>query len=162
MALLRAPTRSMERVPDTTTRNARDEEHRIQLRDGRWLGYTESGDPAGAPVLFFHGFGTTRVICPPDNSARQLGVRMIAVDRPGLGLSTPRPGRGLLDWPPDVSEFADALGIERFAIVGWSGGGPYALACGRFLADRVTSIALVSGAAPLARRSCPSLSCAAG
>jgi len=141
----------MERVPDTTTRNARDEENRIQLRDGRWLGYSESGDPAGVPVLFFHGFGTTRVICPPDSSARQLGVRMIAVDRPGLGLSTPRPGRGLLDWPPDVTEFADALGLERFSIVGWSGGGPYALACGRFLPDRVTSIALVSGAAPLAK-----------
>jgi pimeloyl-ACP methyl ester carboxylesterase len=141
----------MERVPDTTTRNARDEDNRIQLRDGRFLGYSESGDPNGAPVLFLHGFGTTRVICPPDSAARQLGLRLIAVDRPGLGLSTPLPGRRLLDWPPDVVEFADALGLEKFSIVGWSGGGPYALACGRVLSDRVTSIALVSGAAPLAK-----------
>jgi pimeloyl-ACP methyl ester carboxylesterase len=151
MALLRAPARSIERDADTTARIARDEEKRIQLRDGRWLGYSESGDPNGVPVLFFHGFGTTRVVCPPDGSASHLGVRLIAVDRPGLGLSTPLPGRRLLDWPPDLTEFANALGIEKFSIVGWSGGGPYALACGRVMSDRVTAIALVSGAAPLAK-----------
>ena len=151
MALLRAPARRIERDVATTARNARDEEKRIQLRDGRWLGYTESGAPAGLPVLFFHGFGTTRVICPPDAAARQLGIRLIAVDRPGLGLSTPLPGRRLLDWPPDVTQFADALELDRFSIVGWSGGGPYALACARALGDRISSIALVSAAAPLAK-----------
>src|SRR4051794_1566273 len=97
MALLRAPARVETRRPVTNMRNARDEEKRIQLRDGRWLGYSESGDSAGIPVLFFHGFGTTRVICPADSSARQLGIRVIAVDRPGLGLSTPLPGRRLID-----------------------------------------------------------------
>jgi pimeloyl-ACP methyl ester carboxylesterase len=122
----------------------------MRLRDGRWLGYCELGDPDGRPVLFFHGFGTTRVICPPDETARRLGVRLIALDRPGIGLSTPRPGRRLLDWPDDVRQAADQLGLERFAIVGWSGGGPFALACGTRMADRIDAIAIVSGAAPLA------------
>ena len=149
MALLRAPARRHLRAHDTTTRAARKEE-RITLRDGRWLGYGESGDPHGAPVLFFHGFGTTRVVCPPDDAARQLGVRLIALDRPGLGLSTPQPGRRLLDWPSDVNEVAQQLHLDRFAIVGWSGGGPYALACARLLGNRISSVAIVSGAAPLA------------
>ena len=149
MALLRAPARTQLRAHDTTARDARKEE-RIRLRDGRWLGYGESGDPHGAPVLFFHGFGTTRVVCPPDEAARQLGVRLIALDRPGLGLSTPQPGRRLLDWPSDVNEVARQLHLDRFSIVGWSGGGPYALACARLLGNRISSIAIVSGAAPLA------------
>ena len=67
-----------------------------------------------------------------------------------MGLSDSQAGRRLLDWPPDVVELADLLGIERFAIVGWSGGGPYALACGYALGDRVKSVALVSAPAPLA------------
>jgi pimeloyl-ACP methyl ester carboxylesterase len=128
----------------------RAEDRRLQLSDGRWLGYAETGVPDGLPVFFFHGFGTTRVVCPPDETAANLGVRLIAVDRPGIGLSEPLPGRRLLAWPADVAEFADRLGVERFGIVGWSGGGPYALACGHALAERVTSVALVSAPAPLA------------
>ncbi len=150
MALLRAPASTDMRRQDTTSRIARDDDKRLRLNDGRWLGYRESGDPAGVPVLFFHGFGTTRVVCPADETARQLGVRLLAVDRPALGLSTPLPGRRLLDWPTDVRELADQLGLQRFSIVGWSGGGPYALACAMRLADRIESIAIVSGAAPLA------------
>lgn len=150
MALLRAPASAEARRPNTTSRIARDDDKGLRLRDGRWLGYRESGDADGMPVLFFHGFGTTRVVCPTGVAARQLGVRLIALDRPGIGLSTPRPGRRLLDWPDDVREAADQLGLERFSIVGWSGGGPYALACARRLGDRIRSIAIVSGAAPLA------------
>jgi pimeloyl-ACP methyl ester carboxylesterase len=148
MALLRAPARAAARRPETTARGREDK--RLRLHDGRWLGYTESGDPNGRPVLFFHGFGTTRVVCPSDEPARRLGIRLLAVDRPGIGLSTPLPGRRLLDWPDDVRQVADQLGLERFSVVGWSGGGPYALACGRRLADRIESIALVSAPAPLA------------
>jgi pimeloyl-ACP methyl ester carboxylesterase len=151
MALLRVPARVQSRRRGMAAREARDEEKRIRLLDGRWLGYFEAGDPHGVPVLFFHGFGTTRVICPPDEAARQLGVRLIAVDRPGLGLSTPLPGRRLLDWPDDVRQFADQLALDRFSVVGWSGGGPYALACARRLTGRIDAIAIVSGAAPLAK-----------
>jgi pimeloyl-ACP methyl ester carboxylesterase len=150
MALLRAPARADARRPHTTSRIARGEDKRMRLRDGRWLGYRESGDAVGTPVLFFHGFGTTRVVCPANEVARQLGIRLIALDRPGIGMSTPLPGRRLIDWPNDVREAADQLGLERFSIVGWSGGGPYALACGRMLSDRIEAIAIVSGAAPLA------------
>ena len=149
MALLRVPARA-QASPVTTEPEIRTRDNRIRLRDGRWLGYYESGDPNGRPVLFFHGLGTTRVVCPPDEEARRLGVRLIALDRPGIGLSTPRPGRRLLDWPDDVRQVTEQLGVNRFSIVGWSGGGPYALACGKRLGDRIDAIAIVSGAAPLA------------
>jgi pimeloyl-ACP methyl ester carboxylesterase len=122
----------------------------IRLTDGRRLGYAEYGDPAGRAVLFFHGLGTSRVICPPDDElASRLGVRLIAVDRPGIGLSDPRPGRRLLDWPRDVAQLANQLRLDRFAIIGWSGGGPYAAACGHALADRVRVVGLVSSPAPI-------------
>jgi pimeloyl-ACP methyl ester carboxylesterase len=122
----------------------------ILLDDGRRLGFREHGDPSARPVLFFHGFGTSRVICPADDQlAARLGVRLIAVDRPGIGLSERLPGRTLLDWPGDIEGLADALDLERFAIVGWSGGGPYAAACAFRLPERVRAIGLVSAPAPL-------------
>jgi pimeloyl-ACP methyl ester carboxylesterase len=122
-----------------------------RLSDGRLLGYDEYGDPAGTPVLFFHGFGSSRIVRHPDDRiAGELGLRMLAVDRPGIGLSTRQPGRRLLDWPHDVAELVDRLGIGRFAIAAWSGGGPYALACAWALQPRVSSIGLISAPAPLA------------
>jgi len=149
VAVLRVPApRSASQI--TTEPEIRTQDSRLRLHDGRWLGYCESGDPTGWPVLFFHGFGTTRVICPSDEAAQRLGVRLIALDRPGVGLSTPRPGRRLLDWPDDVRQAADQWGLDRFSVVGWSGGGPFALACARRLGDRIDAIAIVSGAAPLA------------
>ena len=126
------------------------EDRVVRLADDRQLGFRESGDPQGRPAFFFHGFGTSRIICPPDDEARRLGIRLIAVDRPGIGLSEASPGRRLLDWPMDVGQLADRLGLARFSVIGWSGGGPYALACGFALADRVTSVAAVSSPAPLA------------
>ena len=149
MAVLRAPAIAGER-PSRLKRRLRDEDRVIRLRDGRRLGYAETGDARGMPVLFLHGLGTTRVICPSEDPAHDLGVRLIALDRPGLGLSDPLPGRSLLSWPADVAELADRLELDHFAVVGWSGGGPYALACGHELADRVSAIAAVSSPAPLA------------
>ena len=70
-------------------------------------------------------------------------------DRPGIGLSTFQPGRRLLDWPADVAALADALGIDRFAVMGWSCGGPYAAVCGARMSDRVTAVGLLSSAVPL-------------
>ena len=134
----------------TRTRPLRGEDRVVTLRDGRRLGYAEFGEVGGRPVFFFHGMGTSRVICPPAEPATELGLRLIAVDRPGIGISDPRPGRRLLDWPADVVELADQLGLDTFSVVGWSGGGPYALASGYALADRVTSVAAVSSPAPLA------------
>jgi pimeloyl-ACP methyl ester carboxylesterase len=122
----------------------------VRLPDGRRLGYLEYGDPLGLPVFFFHGFGSTRLMRHPDESIPvSLGLRVLSVDRPGIGLSDPQPGRRLMDWPRDVAAMADALGIGRFAVLGWSGGGPYALACARALPGRIVAAGVISGPAPL-------------
>jgi pimeloyl-ACP methyl ester carboxylesterase len=122
----------------------------IRLADGRTLGFDDSGTPTGVPVLFFHGFGSSRILRHPDDSvADDVGVRLISPDRPGIGLSTRLARRRLLDWPRDVEELINAEGIDRFAILAWSGGGPYALACAWVMPERVSAISLVSSAAPL-------------
>jgi pimeloyl-ACP methyl ester carboxylesterase len=121
----------------------------IQLADGRRLAYELGGDPAGTPVFFQHGTGDSRLARHPDDSlTASLGVRLITADRPGVGGSAPKKGRTLLDWVPDAVALVDALGIERFAVAGWSGGGPHALALALELGDRVTRVALASSLAP--------------
>jgi pimeloyl-ACP methyl ester carboxylesterase len=122
----------------------------IQLRDGRRLGYAELGDPGGHPLLYFHGFLGSRVEGRVgDEAAKATGVRVIALDRPGMGLSDFQPERSFLDWPEDVSQVADALGLERFAVLGISGGSPYAAVCAWTLPQRLTSAGIVSGISPL-------------
>jgi len=102
----------------------------LRLNDGRLLGYAEFGDPGGTPVMFFHGFPGSRLEgALGHEAAERAAVRMICIDRPGMGLSTFQPGRRMLDWPADVAALADALGIGRFAVGGVSGGGPYAAVC---------------------------------
>lgn len=121
----------------------------LRLPDGRTLAYVESGDPGGAPVFAFHGLPGSRLQRHPDESiARRAGARVIHIDRPGFGLSSPQPRRRLADWPHDVAAVADALGLERFAIAGVSGGGPYAAACIAALSPRITRAAIVSGLGP--------------
>ncbi len=119
----------------------------IELRDGRTLGFAEYGDPAGRVLFYFHGLPGARVearlLAEP---AQRLGVRLIGIDRPGMGLSTFQPRRRFLDWPSDVGELADKLGIDRFSIVGCSGGGPYALACACKIPGRLVACGIVSGA----------------
>lgn len=121
----------------------------IVLKDGRRLAYAEQGAPDGRPVFLFHGAPGSRLQRHPDGSiAQRLGVRLITVDRPGYGLSDPKPNRRLLDWPDDVAALADHLGLERFAVAGISGGGPHALACAHRLPQRVTRLGLISSPAP--------------
>jgi pimeloyl-ACP methyl ester carboxylesterase len=124
----------------------------IALPDGRSLAYAEFGAPDGRPVLFLHGTPGYR-LNPWTTSAemRALDVRLIALDRPGVGRSTPRPRRRLLDWPDDVQTLADFLGLERFAVVGFSNGGPHAAACAYKLGPRVIGTALVAPMPPLDR-----------
>lgn len=123
----------------------------LTLPGGRTLGYAEYGDPKGAPIFYFHGFPGSRYEArftgEPANAG---GARIIALDRPGIGLSDFQPGRRLTDWPEDVAAAAGALGIDRFAVAGMSGGGPYAAACARRLPDRLTSATIISGLGPLA------------
>ncbi len=123
---------------------------RITLSDGRQLGFDDFGDPEGTPVLFFHGFGSSRVVRHPDDDiAGELGARVIAVDRPGIGLSTRQPGRRVTDFPQDVAELLEILGVERCSVVAWSGGGPYALACAWQMPERFSVVGLISAPAPL-------------
>ncbi len=123
---------------------------RITLRDGRQMAYAEHGSLSGKPVFLFHGTPGSRLFRHPDESiALSLDARIITIDRPGFGLSDPRPYRTMLDWPDDVLDLANALGIDRFAVLGYSGGGPYAAACASKIPHRVTVAALVSSMAPL-------------
>ena len=118
---------------------------RLRLDDGRDLAWAEWGDPTGRPLVAFHGWPGSRLF------ARRRGVRLITPDRPGLGRSDFLPGRALLDWPRDVVALADALGLDRFGVVGFSGGAPYAFSCAHRLAERVDGLAIVSGLGPLDR-----------
>lgn len=120
--------------------------HRVcRLAGGRKLGFAEGGDPEGVPVFYFHGFPGSRLEATLLSSS---GVRLIGVDRPGYGLSTPRPGRKLADWPKDIARLADHLGLARFGVVGVSGGAPYAASVAHGLPDRVNALALVCGLGP--------------
>jgi pimeloyl-ACP methyl ester carboxylesterase len=121
-----------------------------RLRDGRTLGYSERGERGGSPVLDFHGNPGSRLShWGEDAVIRTAGVRLISVDRPGIGLSAPDPGRRVADWAADVAGLADALELERFAVLGHSVGGAYAAACAHGLPDRVTAAGLVSPIIPL-------------
>jgi pimeloyl-ACP methyl ester carboxylesterase len=126
-------------------------DQKMKLRDGRILGYSEFGDPEGKPVFMFHGHpGSRREFSAFDagDVAAELNARVIAVDRPGHGLSDFKPGRQILDWPDDVTELADALSVGQFAVLGVSGGGPYAAACAFKIPERLSATAIVSGMGP--------------
>jgi pimeloyl-ACP methyl ester carboxylesterase len=124
-------------------------EQTLTLPNGRKLSYAEYGDPLGQPGFYFHGHPGSRLEAElAHKPALERGLRIIAIDRPGYGRSDFQPNRRILDWPGDVAAAADALGIDTFAVLGASGGGPYALACGFALARRVTRVGVVSGVGP--------------
>ena len=117
-----------------------------QTPDGRTLSYAEWGEQAGVPVFYCHGFPGSRLEARlADASARALGIRLVAPDRPGFGVSDFQPNRRIRDWPRDMAALADHLGVARFHVIGVSGGAPYALAVAEQLNDRVSGVALVCG-----------------
>jgi pimeloyl-ACP methyl ester carboxylesterase len=123
--------------------------HELTLPDGRKLTYADHGDPAAPVVLECVGTPQSRLPYPGQvELVARTGVRTLVPDRPGVGGSDAQPGRTLEDWPADAAALLDALGVGRFAVLGGSGGGPYAVACGVLLADRVTAVALVAPAEP--------------
>lgn len=125
------------------------ETSRITLADGRELAYITYGARDGVPVLFSHGFGDSRLIRNPDEALTDsLGAWMIAADQPGVGGSSPRPGRTLADWARDTEQLADSLRLDRFTVAGHSGGGPHALAVAAHLGARVTRGVLASPVGP--------------
>lgn len=122
----------------------------LLLPDGRTLGFAEYGPhTAGKTVLYFNGSGGSRLEYPPDPTILPgLDIRLVATDRPGHGLSSPQPGRTLLDWPKDMACLADYLNLARCYLLGWSAGGPHALACAHQLHPRIGAAAIISGLGP--------------
>lgn len=120
----------------------------MRLPDGRTLGYAEYGCDTGYPLIFMHGYPQCRLEASAIESLfHRRGIRVIAPERPGFGLSTIQPNRRIMDWPADVKALAHHLGLSRFAIMGGSGGGPYALACARGLPqDMLSAVGVVAGA----------------
>jgi pimeloyl-ACP methyl ester carboxylesterase len=128
--------------------NNRDQS--IILKDGRTLAYAEWGDPAGKPVFHFHGSSGSRLERPPDENMLE-DIRLITIDRPGHGLSDFKPDFQLLEWPGHVTALADHLGLDDFAVEGWSFGGPYAMVCAFKIPERVNAAGLISSFAPYNR-----------
>jgi pimeloyl-ACP methyl ester carboxylesterase len=126
-----------------------EREGTIHTPDGRGLAYAEWGPADGPVVLMFHGMPGSRLLCPDVKATHRRGTRLVAVDRPGYGGSSPRPGRRIADWAEDASLLLDGLAIPAASIVGWSSGGPYALACAAILGERIRSVAVIAGDAPL-------------
>lgn len=122
----------------------------IRVGKGRRLGYAEFGPVTGRPVLWFHGTPGARRQIPPDarDAAHARGVRIIAVERPGIGASTPHLYDSVQDWAHDIEHMLDQMGVEHFGVVGLSGGGPYALACAHVMHERVVAAAVLGGVAP--------------
>jgi len=125
-------------------------ERAVQTPDGRTLAIEDTGDPAGKPVLVHMGTPNSRLLYGPNvTDAVEQGLRLICYDRPGYGESTPHPGRTVADCAADVRTICAALGIDRLAIWGISGGGPHALACAALLPDLVAAVASLASPAPL-------------
>jgi pimeloyl-ACP methyl ester carboxylesterase len=121
----------------------------VQTADGRTLAVQESGDPAGRPVLVHNGTPNSRHVyrkVADDAAAR--GLRLISYDRPGYGGSSPSPGRSTADCAADVRAICAALGVDRVATWGISGGGPHVLACAALLPDLVAAAASLASLAP--------------
>src|SRR5438132_13060742 len=115
------------------------------------ISFEEYGDANGEPVIFCHGWPSSQIMARlTDEPARDLGIRIISPDRPGISGSSLQPDRKLTDWPRLVERIADHLDIGEFRMLAISGGAPYAYAAAAALPQRVRAIAIVGGAPPLA------------
>ena len=123
----------------------------LRLGDGRRIGYAEFGDPQGSTVLAFHGTpGSRLMFALTDEAARARGLRIIAPERPGYGLSDFHHRTSLAQTAEDMTAFADALGLERFAMIGVSGGGPFAIAAAAAMPERTVLLGVISPVGPIA------------
>jgi pimeloyl-ACP methyl ester carboxylesterase len=127
-----------------------EREHAVALADGRTLGVAEFGAVTGRPVFWFHGTPGARRQVPPAarRLARRDNLRVIGVERPGIGQSTPHLYRSIGEFAHDVEKLAEQLEVERFGLVGLSGGGPYVLGCAHAMPARVVAGAVLGGVAP--------------
>ena len=122
---------------------------RVPLPDGRTLEAVDEGDPDGTLLLFHHGSPGAAVAFEPfDRAAAERGIRLVTPSRAGFGDSSRLEGRSVASAAADAAALADHLGAERFVTMGWSGGGPHALACAALLPERVRAAATIAGVAP--------------
>ncbi len=123
----------------------------VAVRDGRRLSFAEYGSPRGPAVVWMHGTPGARRQIPLEarEYAVSHGLRIIGIDRPGIGTSTPHLYPHLLDWAADLELLLDALAVDEVRLIGLSGGGPYVLAAGAALGERVRGIAVLGGVAPV-------------
>lgn len=120
-----------------------------RLRDGRVLAWSEIGVCSGLAVVSCLGTPHSRVPHADDHAvAAEVGLRVVAPERPGFGLSDPLPGRAVADWATDVEQVLDHLELPEVAVLGSSGGGPFAVAVATLLPHRVSSLALVASGVP--------------
>lgn len=122
----------------------------VNLRDSRVLGVAQFGSPVGTPILCFHGAPSSRLeYADSDQSAKDLGVRLICLDRPGMGLSTFYPDRKVLDWPSDVSQLIEQFQLDKYYVLATSGGTAYGLACAKMLPrDALRGVGILYGVGP--------------
>jgi pimeloyl-ACP methyl ester carboxylesterase len=124
-------------------------EHEVETSDGRVLLVLEAGVSDGAPVLVHNGTPNSRLLFDPTiDAAKRQGIRLIAYDRPGYGGSSRHAGRTVADCANDVRAIARALGLDRLAVWGISGGGPHAIACAALLPELVPAVAVLASLAP--------------
>ena len=125
-------------------------EGNVAVGDDRQLGFAEFGDPQGRAVFWLHGTPGARRQIPTEARvyAEQKHIRLIGVDRPGIGSSTPFQYPNVLAFADDLRTIADVLGIDQMAVIGLSGGGPYTLACAAAMPDRVVLAGVLGGVAP--------------
>ena len=132
--------------------------HQLTLPDGRTLGYDDVGDPAGASVLYVHGTPDSRRARHPDDSiAAALGLRLVAIDRAGIGLSSPHATGTVGSFADDAIALADALGIDRWRPFAWSGGATYAAAVSARHPHRVARVAIAAGLVPFEAYATPGI-----
>lgn len=146
----KAPPRTRKKQSvETNLANKSKDQNTVKLPDGRILGFAQYGHPDGKPLFFFHGWPGCRLQAEIlHQTAGKLNIRIISPDRPGFGLSAFKENRKLIEWPDDVCSLADFLKIKKFAVLGQSGGGPYAAACAYKIPGRLTKVGICVGLAP--------------
>jgi pimeloyl-ACP methyl ester carboxylesterase len=125
-------------------------EGNIAVGDDRQIGFAEFGDPQGRAIFWLHGTPGARRQIPMEARvyAEQRQIRLIGIDRPGIGSSTPYQYDTVFAFAEDLRTIADTLGIDKFEVIGLSGGGPYTLACAAAMSDRVVAAGVLGGVAP--------------
>lgn len=143
--LLEPEQRGLPSVTDTSSEE-------FALSDGRKLGVAYFGAENGSPVFYLHGYPGCRLSGGAffDRAGKKLGARIIAIDRPGIGNSSPQPGHKPLDLVNDIRELAEHLNLKSYGVIGVSGGGPYALACAYALPpEELRSVSIIGGMGPI-------------